>query len=184
MDEHWMPIPGYEGSYEVSDTGRVRSLDRVNHVGRKLRGLILKQIDGTGGYYRVGLHRNGEHTQHHVHRLVLTAFAGSPVDGLNVARHLDGNPKNNSSSNLAWGTTQENILDQIRHGTQVNIKKTHCPKGHAYSGDNLYVEPNGSRRCRRCKRAVLADWKAANPERLRDIQRRANRKYEAKKKAA
>ena len=183
MAEQWKAVPGYEGWYEVSDQGQVRSLDRVNSQGRRLRGKVLTPTISTGGYSKVGLHYNGAVEQFNVHRLVLLAFVGPPGEGL-VVRHLNGVPADNSLTNLAGGTVQENVRDQLRHGTQANFKKTHCPKGHPYSGTNLYVEPNGCRRCRTCKRATLAEWKAANPQRFRDIQLRANRKYEAKRKAA
>lgn len=180
MSETWREIPGYEGAYEVSDLGRVRSLDRVSSHGRRLRGRVLKQIRRSG-YLSVGLHLNGDPTLYLVHRLVLTAFAGPPARGME-ARHLDGDASNNAASNLVWGTTRENIRDQLRHGTQANARKTRCPKGHPYSGGNLYVDPAGTRQCRKCKRANLARWKAENPERFREIHRRATRKYDSKRR--
>lgn len=181
MSETWRPVLGYEGSYEVSDLGRVRSLDRMSSHGRRLRGRVLTALQGSGGYLQVGLHRDGEQRSALVHRLVLTSFIGPAPDGCETL-HGDGDRSNNALANLKWGTRTENAQDRLRHGTNTNAAKTHCPAGHPYSGDNLYVEPCGTRRCRECKRSVLARWKAEHPERFRDIQRRANRKYDMKRR--
>lgn len=179
--EEWRPIPGYEGIYEVSDRGRVRSLDRTSSHGRRLRGQILKPVVRSG-YLGVGLHASGVSRIHSAHRLVLSAFVG-PAPADMEARHLDGDRSNNTASNLAWGTSQQNIRDQLRHGTQANARKTHCPKGHPYMGDNLYVDPAGTRQCRKCKRDNLARWKAQHPDRARAIQRAANARYDAKRRS-
>lgn len=154
--EEWRAVPGYEGVYEVSDRGRVRSLDRVSSHGCRLQGKYLKPVS-RGGYLRVFLRLNGTHKWHLVHRLVLTAFSGSPADQTLEARHLDGDASNNSASNLAWGTHKENVHDQLRHGTHVNAKKTHCLHGHPFDAENTYHERGSSgRRCRTCMRA---QWK-------------------------
>lgn len=179
--EEWRPVVGYEGTYDVSDHGRVRSLDRVSSDGRRLKGKVLKPVRRSG-YASVGLYLNCQQRMHLVHRLILTAFVGEPEDDMQ-ARHLDGDASNNFLSNLAWGTCQENIRDQLRHGTQRNIRKTHCPQGHPYSGGNLYVDPAGTRQCRKCKAANLARWKSENPDRFREIHRRATRKHDAKRRS-
>lgn len=117
MAERWAPVPGYEGFYEVSDRGRVRSLDRWVRRGggtQFWRGRVLRQQERTG-YRAVTLQRDGRRT-FRVHRLVAMAFVGG--DGP-VCRHLDGNPLNNSADNLAWGTSSDNSEDSRRHGTMV-----------------------------------------------------------------
>src|SRR6266576_797367 len=105
MNETWRAVIGYEGLYEVSDLGRVRSLptnDRWRRNGR-----ILNQATHPNGYKQVGLsnafRRKRTWTVHH---LVLTAFIGPRPVGLE-SRHLDGNPGNNTPGNLAWGTRSE-----------------------------------------------------------------------------
>lgn len=148
--ERWLPVPGYEGAYEVSDRGRVRSLDRITAQGRPCKGIVLTQLNGSKGYKQVGLHRSGQ-TTHHVHRLVLLAFAGPAPEGMEV-RHLNGDRTDNTLANLTWGTHLENMRDQREHGTHKNSVKTHCPKGHPYAGDNLKVEKSGTRRCTVCRR--------------------------------
>lgn len=117
--ETWKPVIGYEGYYEVSDFGRVRSMNRwVKHQhggDRKLKGKIMAGGSQLSGHRCVVLCReNQPHTQR-IHRLVLEAFAGPAPSGM-CARHLDGNPKNNRIDNLTWGTMLENSADRIRHG--------------------------------------------------------------------
>lgn len=116
-EERWKAIPGYEGSYEVSDLGRVRSLDRVvqcsNRIYR-LRGRTLRQCRRKDGYLSVGLTRGTEL----VHRLVLLAFVGECPKGMEC-RHLNGDPGDNCLANLSWGTKVENAADRDAHGRQV-----------------------------------------------------------------
>jgi len=148
--ERWLPVPGYEGSYEVSSLGRVRSLDRISASGRPCKGIVLSQMEAHGGYRQVNLHRAGQ-TTHLVHRLVMLAFVGPAPEGMEV-RHRNGDPADSTLANLAWGTHLENMRDQREHGTHKNTVKTHCPSGHPYAGDNLKVEKSGTRRCATCRR--------------------------------
>lgn len=122
--ERWLPVLGYEGFYEVSDRGRVRSLPRVTErIGRRgksslLRfpGKLLKTPPfGKAGHVGVNLYENGKGSTFQVHRLVLDAFVGPRPDGMEC-RHLDGNPANNRLENLAWGTRAENMADRTRLG--------------------------------------------------------------------
>lgn len=150
-NEKWLPIPGYEGAYEVSDLGRVRSLDRISAQGRPIKGRVLSQMTGSSGYQQVNLHRDRKQATHHVHRLVLLAFVGPGGEDMQ-GRHLNGDRSDNTLANLAWGTQLENMQDQREHGTHRNRVKTHCPSGHPYAGDNLMVDKNGNRRCAKCRR--------------------------------
>lgn len=145
--EEWRPVPGYDGVYEVSNLGNVRSWTH------RKRGAVMKQAFGTHGYLTVCVRGiDGRTRRSTVHTLVAAAFIGPRPDGTET-RHLDGNPTNNHALNLAYGTHAENQLDSVRHGSHVNASKTYCPQGHPYSGDNLYVNPgSGRRRCRTCKR--------------------------------
>lgn len=121
MTESWRPVSGYEGLYEVSDRGNVRSLDRVVPNGQSkisLKGKMLRPGIRNGKYKVVALSKNGRPRMFDVHVLVLTEFCGPrpKVDGQRVeARHLDGDSTNNCISNLAWGTAKENSEDKIRH---------------------------------------------------------------------
>lgn len=155
MDERWAAVPGYEGSYEVSDQGRVRSLPRVNSVGRAVKGRILKPGIDSGGYHLYTLWSEGRGKSFRAHGLVMAVFVGPRPDGLEV-RHLDGDPANPQLTNLAYGTPSENQRDKIEHGTHQQARKTHCPQGHPYEGDNLstLLRKDGrvNRICLACKR--------------------------------
>lgn len=122
--EIWKPIPGYEGYYEVSSYGRVRSVDRtIRTASGELRrhvGQILKFEVDKDNYRRVGLFRGGLRSRQRVHRLVALVFCGKPSEGQEV-RHLDGDPANNRVENLRWGSQSENRQDSVAHGTSVHF---------------------------------------------------------------
>lgn len=99
----------------VSDAGRVRSIDRIDTMGRPWRGIVLSP-SVRRGYPRVTLCRDGERDPRYVHRLVAEAFIGPCPDGMECC-HIDGNSQNNSRSNLRWGTPTSNNADKIKHGT-------------------------------------------------------------------
>lgn len=150
----WIPIRGYEGFYEISNFGAVRSLDRMipskKGKNRLAKGIILKQTKDSDGYIIATLYQEGNYKKFKVHRLMLENFIGACPEGMQC-RHLDGNNTNNSLQNLRWGTVSENNLDRVRHGTHQESIKTHCPKGHEYSGNNVKIYRN-KRRCVSCSR--------------------------------
>jgi hypothetical protein len=116
MHEIWLSVPGFEGAYEVSCLGRVRSLGRINGTGYFRKGTILKIDWRKHGYGFLTLMKNGVRHTIGVHEIVLISFIGPRKRGME-SRHLDGNPLNNIPSNLRWGTKAENEADKIRHGT-------------------------------------------------------------------
>jgi hypothetical protein len=156
--ERWAPIPGCEGHFEVSDLGRVRSMDRIleSKNGRKVRhrGRLLKLAVSNSGYLYLRLYIGGKGKAQFVHSLVLLAFVGPRPEGMECC-HNNGDQLDNRLANLRWGTHGENVLDQERHGTNSKRNRTHCPH------DHLLVEPNidpqkaarGHRACRACHRA-------------------------------
>ncbi|QIG57716.1 HNH endonuclease [Arthrobacter phage Sarge] len=145
----WRAIPGYEGHYEVSDDGQIRSLPRLNARNQPIGGHILKPNVETDGYQRVDLFMRGARSHVAVHRMVMLAFEGPCPEGQEVL-HGDGNRVHNRLPNLSYGTRSENALDTIRHGMNVNAAKTHCKRGHEFTADNTHLNVNGSRECRRC----------------------------------
>ena len=135
MKELWQPVEGYEGLYEVSDQGQVRSLDRLVEkqskaavwVKMQLKGRCLKpQMNGNVRLH-VSLRKNGKTTTHKVHRLVARAFIGVCPDGLQV-NHLDGDPQNNSVSNLEYCTASENMKHAVREGLITPPTRRPCSK--------------------------------------------------------
>ena len=107
-EEIWRPIVGYEGLYEVSSYGRVRSLDRYDNKNHFRKGLIMKQNNDGRGYMSVILCLNGKIKKYLVHRLVAQAFIPNP-DNLPEVNHKDENPENNSVTNLEWCDHSYNI---------------------------------------------------------------------------
>lgn len=149
--EKWAPVPGYEGIYEVSDQGGVRSLDRRDSRGHMRRGKVLAAAAASGAHPTVALCRDGKQRSHYVHHLVLTAFAGPRPEGM-WACHWNDDPRDNRFENLRWATPSENSLDSLRNGTNHNANVTRCPESHPYSPENTYIHPSGSRICRECTR--------------------------------
>lgn len=118
--ERWLPIPEYEGFYEVSDHGRVRSVDRMCRHSRggmrRLKGKLRKLVVLSTGYLQVSLSRGGVIRRELVHRLVLLAFVGEPPAG-HEGCHEDNDPANCRLDNLRWDTHKGNCADRARHGT-------------------------------------------------------------------
>ena len=120
--EEWLPVVGYEGLYEVSNMGRVRSLKRTverqastgssTHRYPVAGKLLALRPDRTGFYRSVGLCKNGVQRQHLVHSLVLTAFCGPRPPG-HVGCHGSLGSRNNTLPNLRWDTKSANARDPI-----------------------------------------------------------------------
>ena len=142
--EQWDALPGYEGIYEVSDLGDVRSLDRRDSRGNRIAGRVLRQFRDAGGYHMVNLSVNGHFDRRMVHQLVLETWSGRRPDGL-VARHLNDDKDDNRLVNLRWGTQRENARDCVRNGHNPNSIKDVCPK----CGGEYKLYSHG-RDCPRC----------------------------------
>jgi len=126
--EEWRPVLGWEGLYEVSDFGRVRSLDRkvicINR-GKEVTYTVYGRVLSPGtvqGYKQVALQCAPRHEQKKVHQLVLEAFVGPCPTG-HECRHLKGNREDNRLLMLSWGTKLENAQDKHRHGTMCEGEK-------------------------------------------------------------
>lgn len=120
MVEVWRPVVGYEGFYEVSSMGRVRSLGHIDALGRfrpgRMRGT---PVDVAGAGYRyVSLSRQGEVAKVNVHVLVLEAFVGPRPTPSHECCHGDGDRTNPVLSNLRWDTAVGNHADRWKHGTE------------------------------------------------------------------
>jgi len=118
--EIWKPIKGYEGRYEISNFGRVKSLDSRH---KKYHGKIMKPWENSNKkYLYITLRKNNEKKTYAIHTLVLNTFIGENPGGKQCA-HYDGNPENNHVENLRWATAKENIDDRKRHGRTAKGEK-------------------------------------------------------------
>lgn len=126
--ETWKDVEGFEGFYQISNYGNVKSLDRFDGI-RKIKGRNIKPNLKQNGYLQVGLRREGERKWFSIHRLVAIHFIDNPDEKPQV-NHIDCNKQNNNIENLEWVTAQGNC----RHA-QVN-GLMNPPKGenHPYYG--------------------------------------------------
>jgi len=129
-NEKWVDISGFEGFYQVSNLGRVRSCDRylrAAHGGKQIKkGQLIVPAIRPNGYLAVGLNRNGIHKSAYVHRLVAFAFIANP-NGYNEINHKDEDKSNNRADNLEWCSHYYNI----NYGTtRARISKSHLEGGY------------------------------------------------------
>lgn len=111
MDEVWKDIKGYEGYYQISNFGNIRSLDRwINNNGTLVfrMGKILSPSKSGPGYLQIAFYVDGKIQKKYIHRLVMEAF--NPTDNPELEiNHIDENKENNMITNLEWVTHKENI---------------------------------------------------------------------------
>ena len=166
--ERWLPVPGYEGFYDASNQGRIRSLDRmVRTNGGALRlshGQILAGGTYKDGHKHITLCREGTRRTFTIHSVIMLTFTGPCPEGQQI-RHLNGVPDDNrwapgdtaeqviaAGGNLIYGTAKENAEDRDdRHGTNHESNVTRCPQNHEYTEASTYIAPNGWRQCRICR---------------------------------
>jgi hypothetical protein len=151
MEEIWLPVKDYEGYYEVSNLGRIKSLARiVINTGRilkeKYNALHLKR----GGYHSVLLSKDTVKSTTSLHRLVANAFLPNP-DNKKVVNHIDGNKLNNRVDNLEWTSHRENSCHYYRNintGTPVGVfkrKKYNRYTAHAHvDGKKIFLGDYGT----------------------------------------
>lgn len=152
IEEIWRPIEGYEGLYEISNTGQVRSLDKYDSMNRFYEGRILKLFADRLGYLRAQLYSNNKKKSFLVHRLVAEAFIPNP-DNLPQVNHRDENPSNDNVDNLEWcdakynsnyGTRIDRIRDiRLKNGTYTGLSKEEY--------DKKYYQKNREKICEQKK---------------------------------
>lgn len=124
--ERWLPVPGWEGLYDVSDMGRVKSLARKvlrrYHGWQAVPECILKGRVDKSGYLYVALSRPGRTFTVKVHRLVLLAFHGTSAQALS-GDHINGDRLDNRAANLRFCTPAENSANMRRLGRQARGEK-------------------------------------------------------------
>lgn len=132
MTEVWGPVVGYEGLYEVSNIGRIRSLDRILSGKRgivRIRGRLLSTYVHNTGYVCIGLSKNGAKSHLKVHRLVAFNFVPG-YDPMKWVNHIDEDKANPHYTNLEWVTPQENALHSMeaRKKNAIFGSKNHVSK--------------------------------------------------------
>ena len=121
VKEKWVDVKGYEGLYQISNYGHIKSKDRWkgNNGGLMLlKARVLKQHPNSRGYFRVQLvGENGKKEQLFVHRLVAMHFVDNPnIYVNNIVNHLDSDHTNNRADNLEWTTPEGNVEHAVRKG--------------------------------------------------------------------
>lgn len=149
MGELWKDIKGYEGFYQISNNGNVRSVDRIiiyrNGKRYKYKGVNLNKSKDTRGYLQVGFNVSGVKSTHRIHRLVAMNF----IDGYKSDKevnHIDGDKNNNSVKNLEWVTSSENTKKGYDLGLFEKARKAaaESAKGNSYRSKavEIYVKSN------------------------------------------
>lgn len=146
MEELWRDIEGYEGLYQVSNLGRVKSFDTKDKLDRIRKGRVLKGRKDKYGYIQVGLYKQGAASKKKIHRLVAEAFISNPENKPEV-NHIDEDKTNNIISNIEWVTPKENL----NHGTrnERSSRKQSIPIIATNLNTGEYREFYGSRECAR-----------------------------------
>lgn len=166
MQEKWKPVKNYEGFYEVSDCGNIRSLKRATTSGK-----ILKPAKDNYGYLRVTLSMNGVSKTHQIHRVVAEAFVSGYSESKNQVNHKNEIKDDNRASNLEWCTAKYNTnyknlpMRRKHHNSKpvVAIKgnKVMTFASQAEAGRALMVSPHNIGECVREKygRKTLRGYK-------------------------
>jgi hypothetical protein len=143
MTEVWVDIQGFEGYYQVSNLGNVRSLDRIqtdkNGLAKHYRGKTLKFKPNSRGYLRVDLKAPGKKRVCFVHRLVAMHFVENPdPKRFNVVNHLDNNFLNNDSDNLEWTNSVGNMQHALKQG---RLNRTETWLGNLHKAAEAWSDP-------------------------------------------
>lgn len=160
----WKPIPNWDGYYEISNYGEVRTIPHVimrsNGVRQTIQGRKLKPSKDHRGYLQVHLYRNGNRTHLTIHVGVAKTFIGDRPDGYDVC-HNDGDKYNNFVGNLRYGTKSSNMYDRVKHGVHHNSIKTHCKHGHEFEVVGYYLTKTKTglgRSCKACHKRRVAKY--------------------------
>lgn len=161
--EQWLTVPSWP-DYEVSDLAqawkKARIVETKNGQVRRYKAHLLTQSVNESGYHVLNLTRyladgTKETKVVRVYNLVMEAFRGPRPEGM-VVRHLNGNAGDSRLVNLAYGSYTDNKWDRQEHGTDFQLLKDRCSRGHLFAGNNLHVDADGHRKCKACAYAYPA----------------------------
>ena len=167
VDEAWKPISGWEGLYEISNCGRVKSLARMTSTGnRSVSERVLKH-NVMKGYHCVTLQYDGRVKVYRVHRLVMDAFGGKQPSEEYQVNHIDGDKSNNSIDNLEWVTPKENTDHAFNSGLRprkdrpetIEKKKESLIRRYQRPGEREKVSENSKKMWKMRKERGWESWK-------------------------
>jgi len=167
MIVEWRPVVGFEGAYEISSWGRLKSLPRLRPAAngggtQQVRGGIRRLSSGTGGYITASCFAFGKSRNTLVHVLVAEAFVPNP-DNLTEVNHKDKVRTNNTPDNLEWVTR----VDNVTRGEE-------CGRHKLTTGQVLEIR---ARLATGVKQAVLAEMYGVDPSAISNIKRRKKWKH-------
>ena len=145
METKWKDVVGYEGLYEISNKGEIKSCERTifqpGQGYRKIKECNMTPWDNGKGYKVVALSKEGKRKNHYIHRLVAEHFIPNP-NNFSEINHIDYDKSNNKSDNLEWTDRRSNVRYSAEHMKHPKTK-THSNTGHCYvsqkKGRNVYV---------------------------------------------
>ena len=183
--EEWKSIPGYEGLYEVSNLGRVKSLEkyRYNNGGKQLlKERILRPIKTRTGYFILSLYKNKTYKYYLIHRLVALTFIPNP-DNLPMVNHLDEDKTNNRVENLEWCTAKynSNYGTSIERAINTKIKNGYCNKEFCFL-DSKERKKLYNKQYRQEHKEELKEYRNKNKEHYKELHREYMREYRKRKR--
>lgn len=143
MNEIWKPVTGYEGLYEVSNSGYVHSINRIvtdiNGITYKRKGVNLKPNKTKCGYLQVGLSKNNSLMSYTVHTLVAVAFIPN-TENKPTVNHKDGNKLNNNDWNLEWATKSEQTIHALKNNLRVMPNSWNGKFGSKHGASKIVIQ--------------------------------------------
>lgn len=140
MKEEWRDIKGYEGYYQVSNLGRIRSVKRILCDGKTRRGAVIKGFPDRNGYYRIVLYKEAKMHRYMVHRLVASTFIDNPHN-YPMINHIDEDKSNNTVNNLEWCDCKYNINygTRTKRASGENTKNSKLTINNVKEIRNIYI---------------------------------------------
>lgn len=144
MKEIWKDIKEFEGFYQCSNLGHIRSVDRIiirkNGIPQKTKGCIIKPRKNKNGYMQLSLWKDNKRKMVYVHKIVATEFVDNPMN-LGYINHIDGDTTNNIATNLEWCTSSDNLqhsYDKLDRPVNKQGAKKRCVKAFDITGNFVY----------------------------------------------